>query len=271
MKRYRAVALPGLLGLATLAAFSSRAMCQVPDGEVRFKKFVLDRFPVLGRLGMPAIIGLKDETVTQAFPSQMWFVVGFRQYPVTQVAPRPLRTRNLFAVSQAGEVRHITGTNELEQAFRALLAPAKDEKAAQRDVAAWLRLSEELKQDGFFKFLILRDTITTTKMQNGSRASGKSVVTQGGNGEIRAALTFDDSGKLVSVSETSTVKPGVRPICQATKLLDADPIVRRMAETDILTMGRDAKAHLEEERAKASPELQRAIDRIWRRIEQEGW
>jgi hypothetical protein len=271
MKRYRALALPALVGLATLASFSGVTMCQAPDGEVQFKKFVLERFPILRGPGMPALTALKDETITQAFPSQRWFVVGFRQYPVTQIAPRPLRTRNLFAVSEAGQVRHITGIKELEQAFQSLLPSAKDEQAARRDVAAWLRLSEELKQDGFFKFLVLRDTLATTKLPSGRKASGKSVVTRGGNGEIRVALTFDDSGKLVSVSETSTVKAGVRPVCQASKLLDPDPIVRRMAEGDILTMGRDAKAYLDEERAKVSPELQRAIDRIWRRIEQEGW
>jgi hypothetical protein len=36
-------------------------------------------------------------------------------------------------------------------------------------------------------------------------------------------------GTLVNVLEKSALRPGVRPICQATKLLDRDPIVRRMA------------------------------------------
>jgi hypothetical protein len=62
------------------------------------------------------------------------------------------------------------------------------------------------------------------------------------------------------------LKPGPRPICQATKLLDADPVVRRMAEQDLLVMGRAARPYLDEQRAKAAPELQKAIDRVWERI-----
>ena len=44
-----------------------------------------------------------------------------------------------------------------------------------------------------------------------------------------------------------------------------------MAEQDILVMGKSAKAYLDEQRAKAEPELKAAIDRVWRRILDEGW
>lgn len=63
----------------------------------------------------------------------------------------------------------------------------------------------------------------------------------------------------------------MRPICQATKLLDADPIVRKMAERSIQIMGRAARGYLEEQRAQAAPDLQQAIDRMWQRILEEGW
>jgi len=78
-------------------------------------------------------------------------------------------------------------------------------------------------------------------------------------------MTFED-GKLAKVVEENTVKPGVRPICQATKLLDPDPIVRGMAEQCIVVMGSEAREYLLGQRAKASPELQQAIDRVWQRI-----
>ena len=68
----------------------------------------------------------------------------------------------------------------------------------------------------------------------------------------------------------SKLKPGPRPICHATKLLDPDPVVRAIVEQDLLIMGRAAKPYLDEQRAKASPELQQAIDRIWQRILNEG-
>ena len=97
---------------------------------------------------------------------------------------------------------------------------------------------------------------------------GKAVVKprSGDAGEIDARLTFDAAGKLVRVSETANLKRGIRPICQATKLLDPDPVVRRMAEQDLLVMGKAARDYLAAQRAKADPKLQRAIDRLWERI-----
>jgi hypothetical protein len=83
-------------------------------------------------------------------------------------------------------------------------------------------------------------------------------------------MTLGTAGSLVNVNERSALKPGVRPICQATKLLDRDPIVRRMAEQDLLVMGRAAKPYLDQVRATAPVKLQRAIDHIWQRILEEG-
>src|SRR5205823_10311831 len=100
--------------------------------------------------------------------------------------------------------------------------------------------------------------------------TGQTAVTGGGQGQIEMTMNFDRLGNFVRVQESSTVRPGVRPICQATKLLDRDPIVRRMAEQDILVMGRAAKPYLDEIRAKARPKLRQAIDRIWQRILDEG-
>ena len=108
--------------------------------------------------------------------------------------------------------------------------------------------------------------------QDGKRVvRGKLVVTEGGKGEINATLTFDGAGKFVKLEQTGKVLPGVRPICQSTKLLDPDPIVRQMAERDILVMGRSAETYLAEQRALAPKELRQAIDRLWKRIVDEGW
>jgi hypothetical protein len=93
---------------------------------------------------------------------------------------------------------------------------------------------------------------------------------QGGNGELKAELTIKE-GKLAGVSEKAAIRPGPRPICQATKLLDADPIVRRIAEQDLLIMGLLARDYLMEQREKATPELRRAIDRVWAQIQRNGW
>ena len=47
--------------------------------------------------------------------------------------------------------------------------------------------------------------------------------------------------------------------------------LRRMAEADLVYMGLAARDYLMEQRASARPELREAIDRLWRRIEKEGW
>ena len=80
---------------------------------------------------------------------------------------------------------------------------------------------------------------------------------------MNGGIDFDEGGGLVRTTWEKHLKPGPRPIGQASKLLDADPVVRRMAERDLLIMGRAAKPYLDDERAKAAPELQAAIDRIW--------
>jgi hypothetical protein len=80
-------------------------------------------------------------------------------------------------------------------------------------------------------------------------------------------MKFDPwGGGLTELDEIRQIKTGIRPICQATKLLDPDPLVRRMAEQDLRVIGRKAKGYLDAQRAKARPELQKAIDRIWQRI-----
>ncbi len=219
------------------------------------------------------IIPVKDETLTRALPGQSFYVLRFKQFPVAVLSPEPLKANNLFIVKPDGSVEHILDTEMLKNFFRAALSPIKTQARARGTAKAWLRLAEELYQDGFFRFSIPDTSIRVAMMRDGGlRVSGKAVVNQqGGNmGAISASLTFDRAGALAEVSESNQIHPGVRPLCQATKLLDADPIVRGMAEQAILVMGRAAKSYLDEQRAKAGPELQHAIDKIWQRIVAEG-
>src|SRR5262249_45352300 len=143
---------------------------------------------------------------------------------------------------------------------------ASSEEQLKNAARAWLVLRQHFIQDGFYAFALMDEATKVGKAEGGKTASGKVVVMKGGNGMITAELTFNPAGKLTAVAQDVKVRPGPRPICQATKLLDGDPIVRQMAEQDLLIMGRFAKPYLDKQRAKASPELRRAIDRIWQRI-----
>ena len=65
----------------------------------------------------------------------------------------------------------------------------------------------------------------------------------------RAELTFDkETGRLTKVTEVNKVVRGIRPRCQATRLLDPDPVIRAICEQDILVMGVAARAYLLEQR-----------------------
>jgi hypothetical protein len=176
---------------------------------------------------------------------------------------------NLFVVRPDGSVEHVPNVEALKGFFRTTLAPVRAETEARDALKAWLRLVPEFHQDGLFRFAVPDDSIRIAAVADGGlQITGRAVVNpNGGNaGDIVGSLTFNASGALVTVSETANLKRGMRPICQATKLLDYDPIVRAMAEQALLVMGKDAKEYLDEVRAKAKPELRDAIDRIWQRI-----
>jgi hypothetical protein len=209
---------------------------------------------------------IDDDGLAMAFPAYQFYAVIFRQFPIARRPPEPLRNQNLY-IATKGDTLHITDTKELERFFKGKLSPVKEEYTAKNAARAWLALSQQLKQDGFYRFAIPDEFLKWDPKDR--QASGKAEVKRGGNGDISVTLSFDEDGNLARVAEEVKIRPGPRPICQATKLLDADPIVRRMAEQDLLIMGSAAKDYLAEQRAKASPELRKAIDRLWERIRRE--
>jgi hypothetical protein len=220
------------------------------------------------------VIPLAEAAIEQAFPGYRFYVLRFRRYPVAVLPPASLEASNVFVVKPDGSVARLADTRALEAFFQSALAPVTTDADAKEAARAWLRLVEEFHQDGFLQFSIPDATLQAgPTLGGGHEATGKAIVaSQGGNlGEVTSLLTFDSAGRLVRASATARIKRGIRPICQATKLLDPDPVVRRMAELDLLVMGRAAKPYLDEQRAIASPELRDEIDRVWQQILREGW
>jgi hypothetical protein len=216
--------------------------------------------------GYGSVTRIEDKTVDRALPGYAFFAVLYRQFPVGRIPPTGLKSSNVFAVADDAKPKALTDAKNLEKFFKEAL-PAPANEAGLKDAArAWIRLVQELHQDGFFKFTLQDDSTKVTPTKSGKEVKAQAVVMSGGNGMLTVVMRFTDAGALTSLTPTSTVRAGIRPRCQATKLLDTDPIVRAMAEQDILVMGRAAKAYLEEQKAKASPELRKAIDRIWQRI-----
>jgi hypothetical protein len=214
---------------------------------------------------MAIVTALAEPALPKVLPGSHLFGVRYRQWPVAVRPAKGLRSSNVFAVAPDGKVTVCTSTDDLTKFFKAHLVPVNGAEAAKDAARAYLRSAEELHQDGFYKFE--RQEASTQAMVgvSGVVSRATSVVMAGGNGNLTVQLGFD-RGKLVRAEEKAMIRRGIRPRCQATLLLHADPLVRRIAEQDLLVMGRTCKPYLDEQRAKASPELREAIDRVWRRI-----
>ena len=213
-----------------------------------------------------------ENAVAEVFPDHQFYVLHYSSYPVGRPLPEPLRGHNILMLSKAGTLQHLTDATALERVLRPLLPLASDTRTRTNILRAWLRITQEFSQDTMFEFSIPPESLQVVADGEGWKASGKAMVKpSGGNqGEIRVILSFDSAGKLLSVAETRAVRAGIRPRCQATKLLDADPVVRAMAEQDILVMGRAGTAYLAERHQLAQPELQAAIEKLWQQILIEG-
>lgn len=236
---------------------------------------VADYLKSINGMERARITPVKEDYVAKLFPKHTFVAVLYPQFPVGREAPAPLKEANVIAVPKDGKVVPLSDVKALEKFF-AENAPKVKTGNEDLIVKAWLRLAQELAQDGFYKFKAPASggatgksdgKIDTVLTVDGSVA----VDPAGGNkGDIKATIHFKDDGSIAKIDHKVNLQPGPRPRCQATKLLDPDPIVRQMAEDSIRVMGSAAKYYLDEQRAKAPPELQKAIDRIWQRIVEEG-
>jgi hypothetical protein len=212
---------------------------------------------------------ITDAYVGRTFPNLSFFGVIFPQYPVAVLCPQTqdLKCANVFFV-EGGQVDFLSTIADLTFFFARELDMARTKSAATDAAGTWLRFSEELKQDLFYQFSTLE--ISYIPREDVTRVRGQVTVSAGGKGQIEVLMMLGSTGTLLNVYEKAALQPGVRPICQATKLLDRDPVVRRMAEQDLLVMGRAAKSYMDSIRDAAPPKLQQAIDRIWQRILADG-
>lgn len=223
-------------------------------------------FAEQGRLLM-----LCNASLSTSLGSRIFYALRYPQWPLPVDAPAPLASNNLFVIDKTGQPQLITTPEQLKSFFTRT-AKVKDKASARSAITAWLLLSQELHQDGMYKFTAPA-SIQIAESQGEITASGKvTVEPNGGNsGAVEARLRFAlPAGTLTDVKETANLQEGMRPICQSTKLLDKDPLVRRMAEQDLLIMGKFAKPYLDWQRTQVSPELQRAIDGVWLKILKEN-
>src|SRR5438045_2024953 len=121
MRRFQ----PNFLAASVAVVIMTFAMPSWGRSQTRDKTaadFIRQRFPELKDRSLPPLLSIADESMKQVLPKHELYVVGFRQYPVAQMAPRPLKQRNLFAVAKDGKVQHVTSTAALEEFLRNVLA-----------------------------------------------------------------------------------------------------------------------------------------------------
>src|SRR6267378_857370 len=144
------------------------------------------------------VLSIDDDPVVKAFSFQRFYTLNFRRYPVAPALPESLTYNNLLVLYANENVELIRDTNALEAFFRSQLLPVAGETQARNVVKAWLRLTQEFHQDGFFQFSNPDGGILVLHESGGIRASGKEDVESdyGNSGGISVSLSFDSAGKL---------------------------------------------------------------------------
>ena len=172
------------------------------------EQWVQDNGKDIGGLALPRPQRFVDARLAKLFQKHLIYLVRFRQSIVARMLPEPLVANNIFAVDKEGKVRHITDADGLKGLFKDGLPPINNESAAKEALFAWLRIAEELVQDGKYQFTIPVDAITTTKTDDGITVTGKAVVkaVSANQGELTVTLVFVH-GELTDYKQSNTLRP----------------------------------------------------------------
>lgn len=240
------------------------------EGAAKAKEAVEKHLAGIKASDAATVRSVDEKYLRTMFPKHSFVAVHYPLWPVARVPADPLKSQNIFAVSGDGKVTHLADEKKLEEFFKTTLGGQLDQD---KTVKSYLRLRMEYVQDGYYKFKFPEKTEVTGPGSSLTLVEGVAeVVPEAGNkGNFKVTIKFDRADKFAAVQkEENNVVRGMRPRCQATLLLHPEKLVREIAEQDLLVMGRLAEGYLKEQRAKASDELRREIDRVWRQIEAEG-
>jgi hypothetical protein len=177
------------------------------EALARAKKAVNDQLAKLKGSAARARL-VRDEVLARTLPGHAFFAVRF---PAATVPPAGLTPSSVFAYSPERRVHVLTTMKQLERYFKDRLPPAREDERLKDAARAWLRVSQELYQDGFYKFVLRDEATKVLNRPGGSKiAHGRLAVMAGGTGMIDARLIFNVKGQLTGVSEDSKLTPGPR-------------------------------------------------------------
>ena len=154
----------------------------------------------------PKIAGV-DDAVHRFFPDERFYTIQFMRYPRAVKPPAPLKLENLVQVNPDGAVHRIENLDALKKLFEKKLAQVNDQSEARVALLALVRLAEEFYQDGYYTFTVPEQSVSVVRHDNHWVASGKAVVSKGGQGEITVTLTI---GAAAKIAIEGKVRPDVR-------------------------------------------------------------
>ncbi|MBN2443702.1 MAG: dockerin type I repeat-containing protein, partial [Spirochaetales bacterium] len=163
------------------------------------------------------IKSIESDDVNQVLPGYVFYVIYLRQYPVAYGPPdEQLGTQCIVAINKNLEIEKIPDEDELQIFYRDHQIELNTRERCVTGMKAWLGLSQEYKNDGYYTFLISDEDIIVTELFGDVvtwGVKGVSRVVSGGEGAITADMIIDLFGSLVHVSEEYELIKGIRPIC----------------------------------------------------------
>lgn len=147
---------------------------------------------------------LQNDDLKRVFEGCQFGLLRYPRYPVEVVPVEPLRPNNLLVVCD-GKVTRISDDAELKSFFLQHFPLSVDDEMRTAGVRGWLRLVQELHQDGFVQFgspaIIRTGNLTFEGAVNPTEGSGE--------GALRVIMEFA-GGKLSKLSSEGHIVPGTR-------------------------------------------------------------
>jgi hypothetical protein len=160
------------------------------------------------------VVRIDAAPLRQLFPKDVFFAVHYRVYPVAQRLPKGMKPSNVFVFSR-GKLTPIGNDLKLDEFFKDRLPAVTSDATARKAAQAWLWLSQEFRQDGFYKFAVEDDEVKVEREGGKRTVTARATVTGGGEGEVEVTLQFDTDGRIAATSFQVRLRPEPRPKAKA--------------------------------------------------------
>ncbi len=179
---------------------------EVPGPEKRRLDEFLGQYESVKYADVSAV---ESAELSALFPNVTFFVLRYRQYPVTVVPDESLGANNVFAV-RGEDVTPLRSAEEVQVYFRENLGPLRDREVARKAAQGLMQLWQQLNQDGFFQFREPETTLTSTKDRMVVECTAGVVDRRKDQGRLTVRLVSGDE-KLESIKLGGRLSPGYRP------------------------------------------------------------